>query len=244
MEVILKNLILKANSGDVSGIKDFTIDTIKYIDRTEIKDVIFAGDRTIKVGVTYDNLPFARTTNLNIETNSVSFNAEIADINNLIELYESSLKVYLYDGEEIIESIDLEVGSNLVSFSKLKQDTLYQYAVVTSYDALDGNGSVMVVLEKNMHFTTNKMLTFGNVNASQENLAFELVIDDKEELGKITVIELFKDSELVESLEDLNSREFNNLLSNNLYEIKVTYTYDLNDGVGVQTVVAAHQLQP
>lgn len=38
-----EELILKVNTGDVSGIKDYTIDQIKYINSTEIKDVILAG---------------------------------------------------------------------------------------------------------------------------------------------------------------------------------------------------------
>ena len=36
---------------------------------------------------------------------------------------------------------------------------------------------------------------------------------------------------------DLASRSFENLLSNNNYTVKVTYTYDLNDGVGEQQIV-------
>jgi hypothetical protein len=37
---------------------------------------------------------------------------------------------------------------------------------------------------------------------------------------------------LIEALTDLSARTFTDLLSNNAYQIKVTYTYDLNDGVG------------
>ena len=237
-----ENLILKANSGEVSGIKDFTIDTIKYIDRSEINDVIFAGDKTVKVGVTYDNLPYARTSDLNIGTNSISFNAEIADTNNLIELYNSPLKVYLYDGDNIVDSNDLNVGSNDVKFSKLKQDTLYQYALVTSYDSLDGNGNVMVVLEKHA-FYTNEMLMIDEVVSNQDSVSFELEIADVDKVGDIKSIELYQEDELVQSLEDLNLREFNDLLSNNVYEIRVVYSYDLNDGSGAQTIITTQQIQ-
>ena len=80
---------------------------------------------------------------------------------------------------------------------------------------------------------------------TQEEISFELDVIDIDQVGAVTSIELFKDNELVESLEDLTLRVFDELLSNNLYEIKVTYTYDLNDGVGVQTVIATPiQLQP
>ena len=43
------------------------------------------------------------------------------------------------------------VGDNEVAFDKLKQDTLYQYAIVTSYDSLDGKENQIVILE-NMLF--------------------------------------------------------------------------------------------
>ena len=235
-----ENLILKVNSGDVSGIKDYTIDAIKYIDGTEIKDAIFAGDRTVKVGVTYDALPYATVSNLKIDTTSVSLNAQVADPANLIELYESPLKIYLYDGENLIREKDLVVGDNEVAFDKLKQDTLYQYAIVTSYDSLDGKENQIVILEKHA-FYTNKMINLTDIKETQDSVEFNLIIDDTAEAGSLTSIELYKDNELVESLEDLTLKEFTGLLSNNLYEIKVVYKYDLNDGVGEQTATATHQ---
>ena len=236
-----ENLILKANSGDVSGIKDYTIDAIKYIDGTEIKDAIFAGDRTVKVGVTYDVLPYASTSNLKVDTTSISLNAQVADPANLIELYESPLMIYLYDGENMIKEKELVVGNNEVLFDKLKQDTLYQYAIVTSYDSLDGNGSQLVVLEKHA-FYTKKMINLTNVKETQDSIAFDIVIDDNAETGSLTSIKLYKGTEEVKSLTDLTLREFTGLLSNNLYEIRVVYTYDLNDGFGEQTAIDTHQV--
>ena len=226
----LENIILKVNSGDVSGIKEYTIDEIKYVDGTEIKDVIFAGDRTVKVGVTYDAIPDAAISNLKIESTSISLNAQVRDLGNLIELYESPLKIYLYDGNNLIREKELVVGANEVLFDKLLQNTLYQYAIVTRYDSLDGNGSQMVILEK-LAFYTNRIIKLTNVAATQESVSFDVVIDDKAEVGSLTAIELYKGNELVKSLEDLTLREFSGLLSNNEYEIRAVYTYNLDDGV-------------
>ena len=167
--------------------------------------LFFAGDKTVKVGVTYDNLPYARTSDLNIGTNSISFNAEIADTNNLIELYNSLLKVYLYDGDNIVDSNDLNVGSNDVKFSKLKQDTLYQYALVTSYDSLDGNGNVMVVLEKHA-FYTNEMLMINEVVSNQDSVSFELEIVDVDKVGDIKSIKLYQEDELVQVIRRFKSK--------------------------------------
>lgn len=47
----METLILKYNVGTQSGNFDYTIDAIKYIDGTEIKDVKIDGDRTITVSV-------------------------------------------------------------------------------------------------------------------------------------------------------------------------------------------------
>lgn len=172
-----ENLILKAKSGHISGIKEYTIDTIKYIDRTEIKDVIFSGDRTIKVGVEYDVTPYSRVTNLVIDTTTVSLNVDIADPAKLIEMYESKIRIYLYNGLEIIYIKDLEVGSNEILFEKLNQDTLYQYAVVTSYDKLDGKGNQIVTLEK-LAFYTNGMLNVEVISEDKRSASFEILIDD------------------------------------------------------------------
>ena len=59
----------------------------------------------------------------------------------------------------------------------------------------------------------------------------------------MTAIELHKDGEMVQSLEDLTARTFTGLLSNNEYEIVVTYTYDLSDGVGERTFVLSGKSQ-
>jgi len=56
-------------------------------------------------------------------------------------------------------------------------------------------------------------------------------------VGTITAIELYQGETLVDSLDDLSLRVFEGLLSNNEYEIKVTYEYDLNDGFGEQSLV-------
>lgn len=73
-----ENLILKVNSGAVSGIKEYTIDAIKYIDGTEINDVVFAGERTVKLGVTYKQAPMSNLTDKKITPTSISFNVNIS----------------------------------------------------------------------------------------------------------------------------------------------------------------------
>ena len=46
-----ENLILKYNVGNVTGLQEYTIDAIKYVDGEQIKDVKMKGDRTVRVFV-------------------------------------------------------------------------------------------------------------------------------------------------------------------------------------------------
>jgi hypothetical protein len=73
---------------------------------------------------------------------------------------------------------------------------------------------------------------FENIVSTNETIAFELNIIDSDQTGTLTSIDLYQGDVLVDSLTDLAVREFTALLSNNEYTIKVTYTYDLNDGLG------------
>ena len=52
-------LVLKVNSGSESGIKEFTIDEIKYVEdgTNEIKDAIIEGGNTVKLSVGYEVSP-------------------------------------------------------------------------------------------------------------------------------------------------------------------------------------------
>ena len=72
---------------------------------------------------------------------------------------------------------------------------------------------------------------------TQDALVFEIEVTDIAKTGVISAIELYQGETLVEDLTDLSVREFTGLLSNNEYIIKVVYTYDLNDGMGAQTLV-------
>jgi hypothetical protein len=56
----MENLILKVTvPSDAEGVIDYTIDAIKYVDGTDIKDVDMRGERTVKVGVYTSKQPKA-----------------------------------------------------------------------------------------------------------------------------------------------------------------------------------------
>jgi hypothetical protein len=232
-----ENLILKVNAGDISGIKEFTIDEIKYIENVtnETKDAVIDGNQTVKLGVTYETVPSATIDSLDIHATSISFSVNVSDEIGLIEKSGNTLKAYLYDGNDIVRTIDLVVGSNVVVFDKLAIDSEYEYAIAAVYDALDGIGKRVAILSQET-IQTEKIMNISVSNQTQSTIEFILDITDTDEVGAISAIELFQGETLVEVLTDLNIREFTGLLSNNEYTIKVTYIYDLNDGVGSQTL--------
>ena len=60
-------------------------------------------------------------------------------------LWQKAIAV-LYDGERLIKTVELSVGTQTVTFDSLEANKIYQYAIVAIYDKLDGNGKQHYVL--------------------------------------------------------------------------------------------------
>jgi hypothetical protein len=137
----LENLILKVKVGQVEGMISYTIDAIKYVDGEEIKDVRMDGKQTVEVGVYTEKQPTVTVNSLTVGFNSVSFALIGTDEMKLIESSNGKVEALLYNGDVIVarKEISLLQGAT-VSFDNLSSNTLYQYAIVASYDALDGKG--------------------------------------------------------------------------------------------------------
>jgi uncharacterized repeat protein (TIGR02543 family) len=228
-------LIVKVNAGAISGTKELTIDEIKYVENVSnlIKDAEFEGERTIQMGVTYQHPLEAVISNEVITATSYQSTITITDTDDLITVYENPPVFYLFDGTSIVYTQILNVGSNTIEYQQLKTDQSFEYAIAMTYDLLDGEGVNAYIALQNIK-RTEKIFEITSVTSTQTSLVFELNINDQKNVGDVTAIELYQGDTLVESLSDLSLRTFDNLLSNNTYEIKVTYTYDLNDGVGEQ----------
>ncbi len=320
----MENLVLKVNVGNVGGIHDYTIDAIKYVDGTDIKDVRMDGDRTVKAGVRADDQTYVNVTNEQKTMTSISFDVQVVDLYSLIEKSGGYAKAVLYDGVNMLTK-DIKVGENTsVVFDNLAPNTVYQYGVVALYDNLSGNGAKLNTLYKKAVYTdtivlfkdvqvgkesiewgfvwnesfANKQMSaislwqngakvqdvdatamrldglksnneytlkatyknlqnqdetisiefvtyakavptveITNVQSTQTEISFELNVTDTDNIGAISKIELLHgdDEPIVAGTSDI--RAFENLFSNNDYIIKVTYTYNLNDGVGEQQIV-------
>ena len=319
----MENLVLKVNVGDAGGIVEYTIDAIKYVDGTDIKDVRMDGDKTVKAGVRASDQTYVNVTNEQKTMTSISFDAQIVDLYSLIEKSGGYAKAVLYDGVNMLTK-DVKVGekTNIV-FDNLTPNTVYQYGVVALYDNLSGNGAKLNTLYKKAVYTdtivlfkdvqvgkeciewgfvwnesfANKQMSaislwqngakvqdvdtgatridglksnneytleatyknlqnqdetisiefvtyakavptveIANVQSTQTEVSFELNVTDTDNVGAISKIELLHGEDKPVVAEN-NARSFENLLSNNDYTVKVTYTYDLNDGVGEQQIV-------
>ena len=325
----MENLILKVTvPADAEGVIDYTIDAIKYVDGTDIKDVDMRGEKTVKVGVYTSKQPKATVSEELVRINDVSFDVSLSDTLGLIERCGGKAFAVVVDGESVVAYKEITVGEEHITFEGLETYTSYRYGVVAYYDALDGKGmDVKILFEK--EFTTQSVVApdnivktqtsieFGlifnelyedknvtsisfyhgadkvkdfdvsgdalaktfsatellsnneytivisyiNVGATetvefkvtteakatpdfeiteiektQTSFKFDIAITDVDAVGVITKLELIH-GEDVTNVEDLTARELTNLLSNNDYTLKVTYTYDLNDGVGEQTLV-------
>ena len=319
----MENLVLKVNVGNVGGIHDYTIDAIKYVDGTDIKDVRMDGDRTVKAGVRASDQTYVNVTNEQKSMTSISFDAQVVDLYSLIEKSGGYAKAVLYDGVNMLTK-DIKVGekTNIV-FDNLTPNTVYQYGVVALYDNLSGNGAKLNTLCKKAVYTdtivlfkdvqvgkesiewgfvwnesfANKQMNaislwqndekvqdvdvtamrldglksnneytlkatynnlqnqeetisiefvtcakavptveIANVQSTQTEIAFELNVTDTDNVGAISRIKLLHGDDEPILASDLTSRSFGRLLSNNDYTIQVTYVYDLNDGVGEQTL--------
>jgi uncharacterized repeat protein (TIGR02543 family) len=230
-------LIVKVNAGDLSGIKELTIDEIKYVENVSnlIKDAEFDGDRTITMGVTYDNPTQVEMFNTSISPTQIELYFTINDLDQLITLYENAPVFYLFDGLNIIYMQPLTIGENRISYSVLNPATTYEYAIASTYDLLDGEGP-QVYLARQETFTTKDIFTVSINDIQQTSFTFVYEENDTNDVGNLKTIELYKDAVLLQSLNNLELRVFNNLDANTLYQLKITYEYDINDGNGLKTL--------
>ena len=165
----MENLVLKVNVGDVGGIVEYTIDAIKYVDGTEIKDVRMDGDRTVKAGVRASDQTYVTVTNEQKSMTSISFDAQIVDLYSLIEKSGGYAKAVLYDGANMLTK-DIKVGekTNIV-FDNLTPNTVYQYGVIALYDNLSGNGAKLNTIYKKAVYTDTIVL-FKDVQVGKESI--------------------------------------------------------------------------
>ncbi len=217
-------LLLEVTAPATPGYVEYTIDAIKYIDGTEIKDVdMSSGDKSVKAGIAYPEAPSASVTAQSILPTSIALSVNVTDPYSLIGGNE--LAIYLSDGEKIVDTKPLAAGENTVVFNNLFISTTYEYGIVTAFDLVDG---------RNLHeewlltgvFTTGEAFGIEGIKPAKDSVSFEL-----EDLGAgvtVTSVSLYDDEtdELVE-MGDAETRTFTGLLSAHKYRLYVDFTYTI-----------------
>lgn len=217
----MEQLILKVNVGNADGIVDYTIDAIKYVDGSSIKDVRMDGEKTVKVGVHTSNQPTVTINEEKIGYNDLALSATIEDSKGLIEYSNGAMKAIVYDGETVIAEKSVKLGNNTLNFDELKTNTVYQYAIVADYDNLDGNGFGAHILYKKA-FGTKAIVCFDNINVTDTGISFSYCWDESWQTKTLTSAVLVKDGETVQTLTQTDLT-INGLLSGNTYLLKATY---------------------
>lgn len=216
----MEHLILKVDVGATIGFKNYTIDAIKYIDKTEIKDVLMNGDKSIEIGVGQENLVNASITNLAADLNTISFDLNLQDEHSIINQSQGYAKAVLYDGENIsFKNINIE--SQKVVFTDLKPDTLYQISIVGYYDDLLGNGKQLNTILNDAVYTESIVL-FDNILIGKYSASWEYSWFEEFENKQIHNLELFLDNKKTQDLQP-NLTDLDDLLSNRNYKLIATY---------------------
>ena len=229
----MENLILKVSVDPAAeGIIEYTIDAIKYVDGTEIKDVIMKGDRTIKVGVySEQNLPSVSVTNKATELTKLTFEIEPIDEHAMISGSAGQVYAVLTDNDSVVAYKELSVGSvNTVEFGDLSDGLEYRLAVVAYHDSFDGNGfSAHVLYEQEV--STKALVYITDLKLEEGSLSFDLEIDDRFPIV-IDSIDLVSNGITVQSI-DADKREFENVAYIGEFFIVVQYTNGENKGSAI-----------
>ena len=188
----MENITVKITVGEEEGILDYTIDDITYIDRGKVKYVEIGGERTIKIGVSTDKQPSAALSAEMLGYDSVMFKVTAADALDLIGISDGKLQAVLYDGDQIVALKDIDPkGTTTVTFEGLSMNRLYQYAVVATYDALNGDGQSAYVLASKAFYTRSPLL-FDDVEVGADRISFTLAREAGVSAGLLPTLALYQ----------------------------------------------------
>jgi hypothetical protein len=219
---------------DTDTIGTYTITySIEYLGTT------YSIDRTVNV---VDSIEFNLGINISeitITNTAVSFTVSLDDPNG----YLINPEVVLYQGTTVLRSYPILNGDTAITIDTFSANTDYKIAVEGSYYV----GSVVQYIEGyEVNFTSldvdavaeTPSIEITTVEATYNTIEFDIDITDIDSVGELTNIKFYQGETLLNGDLDLTMRNLTRLTSDTEYTIKATYTYDLYDGVGEQTLEA------
>ena len=223
----METLLLTINVGDAEGILDYTIDAIKYIDGTRIKDVRMIGNRHVYMAVHYDEKPVIKITNVSAGINSLKLLFNVSDNKKLISLSNGKIICALYDGNSVIDYADVTSLDN-ISFNNLIPGTNYQYSFIGYYDDFDGNGFTPKLLQSDYIITDDAVL-FDDIKVDFSSIAYKFKWNELISNGSIKSISLYDANDTLIN-DNVDSLEIATLSPDTEYKILVNYSYDEYNG--------------
>lgn len=223
----METLILKYNVGDAEGIVEYTIDAIKYVDGTKIKDVRMEGDRTVSVGVYSEKQPSVTLTQETVSFHEIVWQFTMSDPLALIAWSDGSLHAELYDGDVKVREQTLEASAEgELRFADLSAGKTYTVKLIGTYDRLDGEGiSETLLCER--EYTTPEVVMLDGLTAGKETIGFSVRWDERYTPKDLVSFMLYDGETAVRSL-SADTTEVTGLLSNHEYRLALEYRKDEN----------------
>lgn len=149
---------------------------------------------------------------------------------------------------ELIDAIDGSVVSSLADFTQtwftgLLSDHEYKIRVSFSYQSGGQNYSDSTAISFTTGAKTAPTVEITEVAATQMGVSFDIETTDKDGILNIGTVILRNEEGEVARLKSLEELAFEDILSDNYYEIVVNYSYDLNDGDGEHKQTASEQFK-
>ena len=217
----MEEIIIKVDDLSSAGVFDYTIDQIKYVDGTEIKDVIINADKTVKIGVWEENMVTAEISNMTANLSRISLSVNVSDSYKLMESSGQTPKAYLYDGKSVVQEKEFSLGMQNITFENLNANSLYQVAIVGYYDDLTGNSTKYHTLCKNAMYTES-IVSFSVPEITETSASWQYVWNDNFENKNITSLALYLEDDKVQDLA-VDATSVEGLLSGRVYAIEATY---------------------
>ena len=168
-----ENVIVLVNMSNASGIVTYTLESVKYVDGRNLKDVALTGDKIVRVGV-FDGAPVSAIVTEKVGFNEIELTVNVSDEAGLIAQSNGSVKVALYDNtDQFLAEKPLAVGQNSVSFDELAMGKVFHYAIVATYDNLQ-NGVDARILQEG-YFTTPVAVYVEHIAPTYDGVSFDLV---------------------------------------------------------------------
>lgn len=198
-----------------------------------------------------NSLPSSIVSNFVVSENSITFDLTYNDEDDVTSL--AGLRVAIFDGNTLYRETEITGTLSGIRFDDLLNDHEYTLKVLSNYDLGDGH-SILTdnVLSLNGFTTLPRIIPepqILNLELEENRVLFDVEISDP--LGLIfedtLVAKLYIDDELVEEAkmfvnpvseghsETLIDFELYNLVSNREFLIEIEASYNLNDGIGIQT---------